>query len=542
MSDLDSTEPWHLSGGWWRLIATGVFAVLALTISSFVWYIAYRDTCSTVASWKFCQFSKHLFERALSVSVLCALLAAARPVSRRALAESSRSLQSSGSANLLALTGALFIALPLVFFGKSPTGSELLAAVTLWAAGVAALFFATLRYAAPWSAWLQFARANRLWLAAMIILGLALPEAGDTLFPLWHMDAIKDATFEAVLFVARMIGMTLTANPTEYTIGQGDFWVKVGQSCSGIEGFVLQIVFLLGYAALFRRQLAPLRVAAILPVALALSWILNVVRITLLIWIGINVSPTLAVEGFHSHAGWLVFVCLSLGIIAVIHNMDWFQRDSRPTTQQALPSFFQDWNAARILPFAVFMFTALLSSTFLADPSLAYPLRIAAVVATLWLFRAHVLDLAWRADPVALGFGSVIAIAWVALSSTDADNGAAFGPETLGSAFLFFWIVVRVLGTSLVVPLVEELFFRSYLLERLGAGRSLAASVIAVTVSTSAFALLHDKIILAAIAGAIFSWLALRPSGRIVDAIVAHMTANALIAIWAVILNDWSVI
>ncbi|WP_305969953.1 MULTISPECIES: exosortase E/protease, VPEID-CTERM system [unclassified Mameliella] len=542
MSVFDVNEPKPFLGGWWRPIAAAVFTAVALALVSYIWYVAYRDSCTSVASWKFCKFSRHLFERALAVFVLGALLAAARPVALRGLAHASRSATSSGGAVWLALAGAVLVGQPLLFWGLDPAGSALLASVTSWAAGVALLACAALRFAAPWSAWGDVLRSEGGWIVALFLLGMALPEIGDTLFPLWHLDMIKDATLAASQVAAQLVGMTLTVDPAAYTIGQGDFFVRVNQSCSGIEGFALLTVFLIGYTTLFRQQIAPLRVAAILPFALALSWVLNVVRITVLIWIGINVSPTLAVEGFHSHAGWLIFICLSLGLIAFIHNTAWFQRERQPRTLRQLPPLTQDWAAARILPFAVFMFTAVVSSTFVEDPTLAYPLRMAAMAGVLWIFRAPIMALRWRIDPLAVGFGLAIGLAWVVFASSSANPEEPFGPARIGGAFLVVWIVCRIVGTSLIVPIIEELFFRSYLLDLLGAGRSHLATFFAVGVSTAAFAVLHDRMLLAALAGLVFAGLVLRPSGRLVDAVVAHIAANVLIAIWALASSDWTII
>jgi membrane protease YdiL (CAAX protease family) len=47
--------------------------------------------------------------------------------------------------------------------------------------------------------------------------------------------------------------------------------------------------------------------------------------------------------------------------------------------------------------------------------------------------------------------------------------------------------------------------------------------------------------VLALIAGLIFGGLVLR-SGKVGDAVVAHVVANATIALWAMSIDDWSVI
>lgn len=91
----------------------------------------------------------------------------------------------------------------------------------------------------------------------------------------------------------------------------------------------------------------------------------------------------------------------------------------------------------------------------------------------------------------------------------------------------------------MIVPLVEEAFFRGYLLRRLdGPGfRRLAALL----VSSVLFALLHERMLAGLIAGLAFGLLMLH-RGRLADAVAGHVVANATIALYALVQGDWSVI
>ncbi|WP_074221790.1 type II CAAX prenyl endopeptidase Rce1 family protein [Rhodovulum sp. ES.010] len=90
------------------------------------------------------------------------------------------------------------------------------------------------------------------------------------------------------------------------------------------------------------------------------------------------------------------------------------------------------------------------------------------------------------------------------------------------------WYLARGLGTVLLVPLVEELFFRDYLEGKLRLGQGRAWAVAAALVSASAFAALHDRWAEALVAGLVFSWVC-RRRGRIGDAVLAHAVANAVV-------------
>ncbi|MCV6586983.1 MAG: exosortase E/protease, VPEID-CTERM system [Marinibacterium sp.] len=525
-----------------RLLIALAITALALIGSSLIFYYSYREGCAGVASWKFCKFSTHFFERALAVLVLGALYAVARPDRVAPLGDAVRASGPTGPAWVLVGGGALCVVAPPLMMAPDLGGAGLLASVTLWAVGVAMLAGGVLRLIAPFSAWWRVLVQGLPVLPVLLGVALFLPEIGDALFPLWQLDRVTDATFQAVIWAGGLVGLELVGFVDTHDIGQGDFWVQVGQSCSGIEGFALVTVFLSGYAILFRSQLNMWRVLLILPLGLLLSWILNITRITMLIWIGIHVSPTLAIEGFHSHAGWLVFSLLSLGIIAVVHNVPWFRLQDKVRTAAPAAPLAQDWNAARILPFAVFMFSALLASTFFQTPSVAYPARFALMVGAVWLFRAQIMALPWRLSPLAVGSGALIGALWLLTSPASASQDLAPALAAMSPMLFAGWVATRILGTSLVVPIIEELFFRSYLIDRLSGQGTRIGLAVALAISTGAFAVLHDRWLAAALAGLIFAWLAIRPGGRITDAIVSHMVANALIAGWALVIADWSVI
>ncbi len=518
-----------------NLLLASLVLTAGLTLTSLVFDGVYRETCAISASWKFCAFSGQLVARSLAVLLFAGLYTAALP-DRVAPLLRAGGAEPLGKAGLMIMCGVLLVAGPAVLHGPDTR----LVAVTSWALGTLMLACAFLRSVAPWSAWARAAAGVGPLFWILCALGLALPELGDMLFPLWHVEAFTQVSFAAVQSVAATIGLVLMAYPETYVLQHGDFGIRVGQSCSGIEGFVLITVFLMGYATLFRRQILVSRVMSILPLALAISWGLNIVRIVGLIWIGVNVSPTLAVEGFHSHAGWLMFTLLSVGLIAAIHWTPWFHRDRTAPAHRPLPPLRQDWNAARLLPFAVFMFSALVASTFWQDPALAYPLRAVAMGLVLWAFRDLIFSLPWRVDAGAAAAGIAIGVLWVVTHTPSTAEAA--GLNALGPLGFGIWVVARVLGTTLLVPVIEELFFRSYLLERLAPNRGGIASFFAVIASTACFAALHDRWMAAALAGLVLAWLVLRKGGRVTDAILAHIVANGLIALWALSQGDWSAI
>ena len=329
----------------------------------------------------------------------------------------------------------------------------------------------------------------------------------------------------------------------------GDFRIRVNQSCSGIEGALLVSGFLTGIAILLRAELDPRRMALLIVAGALLSWLLNAVRITALVWIGVHVSPELAIDGFHSNAGWLLFVMLSVVLLWCAVNLAWFKRTA---VYEAAPvggapiapastgtRLRHDPVAAQILPFVLFLAPVLILPAVTLTPDQAYPFRALVGVLALALYWPVLGRLAWQISPTAIALGLGIAGLWIAFPATEVMPTEAATTETTPHRDAF-WIATRLLGTILIAPVVEELFFRGYLLQRFGAG-SRNALILTVVLSTTLFAALHASWLLAGVAGLIFAGLALR-HGRVTDAIQGHIAANALIGAYAAYTGNWAII
>ncbi len=437
---------------------------------------------------------------------------------------------------------ALIATLPFLRSDLSPAATWALAGI--WAVGVPALAGGAALMLAPWRSWKAFFRRLGPVAPLAALAGASAPFLAQRIKPLWDAETLSSATFALVERLLLLIGTPVESFPETRVIGAEGFFVNIAPSCSGIEGLALTTLFATIYLTLFRADLRFPHALLILPVALCASWLLNAVRITVLVQLGVIGFPGLAVGGFHSHAGWLMFTLLSLGIVLAAQTIPFFHKRGRnlpaPGTQSPghVP-FLSDPIVAQILPFVVFMASALLASTFAETPALAYPARAAAMGMALAIFWPYLEDLPWRLDPFAVAAGLAIAALWI-VTAEPAETPAFL--SQLGAGALALWILARCVGTAVFVPIIEELFFRGYLLSRLapvGAGPARAA--LALLVTTAVFAALHDRWIAAAVAGVVFAALTLR-SRNVTDAIVAHAVANALIAGWALATSNWAMI
>ena len=142
--------------------------------------------------------------------------------------------------------------------------------------------------------------------------------------------------------------------------------------------------------------------------------------------------------------------------------------------------------------------------------------------------------------PLAIAAG--VCVAWIAW----AGGAGSRIPEPLlrlGAGERAAWIATRLVGSCLVVPLVEELAFRGFLLPWLVAPEfeKLPARTWtwpAVLFSSMAFGAMHEPWLLGAAAGAAFAaarvW-----RGRLSDAVVAHVACNAGIALAVLLGGRW---
>ncbi|NVK13311.1 MAG: exosortase E/protease, VPEID-CTERM system [Rhodobacteraceae bacterium] len=389
----------------------------------------------------------------------------------------------------------------------------------------------------PLRVWRQWLFGSGPFLPAAMAAVFALPDLiGAASFFGGGNRAMTWLTFVSVEQVLSVFGAEATSLPEERIFALNGFAVQVGNTCSGIEGIVLIALFVAGYALLSGGTLRWKPYWLVLfPAAVLLSWVFNILRISVLIWLGAHVSPRLAVDGFHSYAGWLAFSLLAFAVLAIVHNTAFFHKAPDAPRPRSGPPLRSDPLFARFVPFILFMMSGTLTPLLWEDPADGYPLRVAFMVLGLGLFWPALKTFRWRAGPADWAAGCAVAALWL-WTAPEAAASAAGAPDPV-------WILCRLLGTVLLVPVIEELFFRAYVLERI-AGRPGAAPwrvLAGLAVSSLLFAALHDRWLAGALAGLAFGLLYLRtrhPGG----AVQAHMLANGLIASAAVASGDFGLI
>lgn len=331
-------------------------------------------------------------------------------------------------------------------------------------------------------------------------------------------------------------------------LGLGDFIVNIAPACSGYEGVGLVTAFIGIYLWISRESFKFPRALLLFPIGAISIWLLNVVRIAVLIIIGHHWSPEVAVGGFHSQAGWLTFIFTSLAIL-------WFAGDSRfflknkPAKVVVPRQDVRDNEAiASLIPMLALLGVALLTTTFSAGFDWLYPVRVIAVAIALKIYWPTLQLLPWRWSLMPLAAGTVTAVIWVLMLGDNPESDIAFS-ATIGEAPLWLsagWLLFRFVGSTITVPIAEELAFRGYLLCRFSATDvrlrgTLPFSIVGIMGSSVAFGALHGAWLAGTVAGIIYAAVRLR-GGSVTDAIIAHSVTNALIFGYAAVTGVWSVI
>ena len=214
---------------------------------------------------------------------------------------------------------------------------------------------------------------------------------------------------------------------------------------------------------------------------------------------------------------------------------------------------------ARVTPFAAFMVLLAVrgavpdDGSWGFDPRWLYGLTVLIVGGSLaWFWREYgelvsqnLPSLAEAALAVAVGltvFGLWIHLdaPWMRLG----EPSAGFIPKDANGQLMWPLIAVRWVGASLLVPVMEELFWRSFLMRWVQSPQfeSVVPQQVglkAVVLSTFVFMLAHTLWLAAVIAGLAYAWLYIR-TGKLWVPVIAHAVTNGALGVWVLQTQHWA--
>ncbi len=198
----------------------------------------------------------------------------------------------------------------------------------------------------------------------------------------------------------------------------------------------------------------------------------------------------------------------------------------------------------RVLPFAIFAALTLLQGRF-SDASQYWIYAAKTIIAAwmLWQLRPYIKEMRWKISWEAIAVGIAVFAVWVGLDRYYPMLGrtGSFNPSQTygaGSSLAVVFIAVRIIGSSLVVPPLEEVFYRSFLYRYLIKSDFLKVPLAhfewrAFLIAAVIFGVSHYEWLPGIVCALAYQWLVCRKD-RLGDAITAHAVTNFLLALWVV--------
>lgn len=215
-------------------------------------------------------------------------------------------------------------------------------------------------------------------------------------------------------------------------------------------------------------------------------------------------------------------------------------------------------SSAHVLPMGVFLAFLALTSMIKAPPGpwwratpefWIYPVQTIVCAVLLLAFRHRYNFGSVRAIAVVVGVAAATFVLWIAPQQWlhFAPRLDGFNPDRLAANPAVYWMTIafRFLRLVVVVPIVEEIFWRGFLLRYLIKEKFTDVPVgaftwMSFTVVTVAFALSHavPDWPAAVVTGALYNFVAYR-SRSLTACILTHAITNLLLGLWIMTTKQW---
>lgn len=199
-----------------------------------------------------------------------------------------------------------------------------------------------------------------------------------------------------------------------------------------------------------------------------------------------------------------------------------------------------------IVPFILFIIFTYAGPLFNISLLIIYPLKTIVVATSLiYFWNDYKHEIGFSFDWLTIISGIFVFIIWVLPQGLYPQIGySEFNPYKLTSGYgVYFAIAIRIIGASLVVPLMEELFWRSFALryaidtdfKSVPLGQFSWFSFIFVSVI---FGFEHHQWLVGIIAGLVYAGILYRKKDLFVP-ILSHAITNLLLGVYVVATRKW---
>lgn len=217
---------------------------------------------------------------------------------------------------------------------------------------------------------------------------------------------------------------------------------------------------------------------------------------------------------------------------------------------------------SRILPFAIYMaflavdsgITSLQGMGYIEDWDLRwlYPVKAGMVLLALaWLWRnyselAVPVGIKARDWLVAVVSGVIVFVVWINLDhgwATLGGDSTDFDPTSENGQIDWLLVAFRLAGAALIVPVMEELFWRSFIMRWIDKQNFLSVnprrvSLKSFVITAVLFGFEHDLWLAGICAGVVYGWLYLR-GGSLWMPVLSHAVTNGLLGLWVIQTGNW---
>jgi len=200
-----------------------------------------------------------------------------------------------------------------------------------------------------------------------------------------------------------------------------------------------------------------------------------------------------------------------------------------------------------IAPFALFALVTYMAPLLNISRGILYPIKTVVVAASLiYFWKVYRDEIRFSFDWLAPLSGVFVFIIWVLPEGYYPQMGhSEFNPHEYASGYgVFLLIAVRLAGASLVVPVMEELFWRSFALrfaidtdfKSVSLGQFSWFSFIFIS---ALFGLEHHRWLVGIIAGLVYAGVLYR-SKNLFSPILSHGITNFLLGLYVIFTHKWS--
>ncbi|MBU3548032.1 exosortase E/protease, VPEID-CTERM system [Polynucleobacter sp. P1-05-14] len=415
----------------------------------------------------------------------------------------------------------------------------------------------------PFAALKELLQNEKLFAILMIIL-IAL-STNPVISPI-HLQSVIDfwsnlllePTITLALKISHMLGFSTQIfsfpGAPFPDFGTDKFHTTIAPECSGYEGITLATILLAGYCYLKRSIFHFPRSLLLIPIAILGMFFLNAIRLVILIFIGNFYSPELAFNGFHTVGGWFNLLIILVLSLWALNKFPFFLKKAalKPDDDNNQTAH------AFLFPLMALVSTALIVKIFTVDFQWLYPVPMCVAACFIFRYREKFNGFLIRPSGLSIVIGILIFLIWIYLIPVDPTINLDFFKHLQSTSVVIalFWLLFRIIGAVAIVPIVEELAFRGYMLPHirqwvnlfllrdnyskyLPVNVNIFGIIFSLASTSFIFGILHSTIFAGSIAGLGFG-IAYLHRGKLIDAITAHAITNALLAVNVIWFGNWS--